>query len=147
MKRSELVNQAAKILEGRGKKKLARATAKLKTQGSLKGTYADYMYAGDELFLKEAMKGIRKLAGKKASVLKVVRKGGRAPFLTFEGEDKSDMSLDFTIQVFSTSVSDVTLDWFGNSVLRGRINGDMSYKAGMLKPQAVVDTFREYFGR
>jgi hypothetical protein len=113
----------------------------------LAGTYADFVYAGDQQFLEAVAKLIKKMAGGHAERVQVVRQGGRAPFLVYEGQDGGDMNLELSIQVYPISHNDVKLGWFGSSVLRGNISDEATYKWGELKPETAASVFAGLFGR
>lgn len=123
-----------------------RATPQEK-QADLAGTYADFVYAGDQQFLEAVAKLIKKMAGGHAERVQVVRSGGRSPFLVYEGQDGGDMDLELTISLYPTSHSDVKLTWFGKSVMRGNISDEATFKWGMLTPAQAASVFSGLFGR
>ncbi|OHD24506.1 MAG: hypothetical protein A2Y38_07210 [Spirochaetes bacterium GWB1_59_5] len=113
---------------------------------NLAGTYADYVYEGDDKFLRAAAKSIRRVAGGHAERVEVVRQKGRSPYLVYEGQDGADMNLELTFHVFPTSASQVKVGWFGTSVLRGRVSDDANYNWGELTPDTLVNIFSGLFG-
>lgn len=116
-------------------------------RASLAGTYADFVYAGDQQFLAAVAKLIKKMAGGHAERVEVVRQSGRSPFLVYEGQDGGDMNLELIIHIFPFSQSDVKVGWFGKSVMRGNISDEASFKWGELTPATVANIFSGLFGR
>ena len=112
----------------------------------LSRTYADYIYKGEQQFLEEVAKGIKKIAGKHASRVEVVRKGGRIPFLVYEGENRSDIPMEMVISLAASSPSDVKLMYWGETSDRGRFDEKPSFKWGTLKPADAVEEFKNIFG-
>lgn len=121
--------------------------AETRKVSGLAGTYADFVYQGEALFLQEVAKRVRKIAGGHAQRVQVARQGGRAPMLVYEGEDRSDMNLEFTLHLISTSPQDVILSWFGESTMHGRFSEKQNFKWGQLTPDAAASIFQGVFGR
>lgn len=131
--------------------RIAQMTTDLQTEtqkvSGMGGSYADFVYRGEELFLNEVAKHIKKIAGGHAERVHVIRSGGRAPLLVYEGQDRSDTDLEFTVHLISTSSSDVLLSWFGTSALGGRFDSKRKFKWGQLTPATASAVFQEVFGR
>ena len=115
-------------------------------QAAAANSYANYLYGADERFLLEAAKLIKKIAGGHAERVDVVRSGGRQPFLTYEGQDRSDLDLDFTCSFFMTSDTEVTFMWFGEKVMTGRFDAKLKRKIGAFTPNTIADIFSNVFG-
>jgi len=110
-------------------------------KASLEGTYADFVFRGEALFLQEAAKGINALS-RGHGTAKLHFQGGRSPFLTYDGEDMNDIGLDVTFSISNTSSTDVTLHWWGKSEYTGRIDGRAEMKWGQLTSDRVVQEWR-----
>jgi len=118
----------------------------LERQAAASDSYASYMYWAEEMFLKEALKQIKKIAGGHAEKVEVVRSGGRQPFLTYEGQDKSDMDMEFTCSTFMSSDTEATLIWFGETVMGGRFDDKLKRKIGAFTPSTIASIFKNVFG-
>jgi hypothetical protein len=113
-------------------------------QESLEGTYAAYLAKADEMFFKKAVEKIKKIAGGYAEEVYV---GGRGfKFLSYKGQDRSDLDLEFTASLTHKG-SDVIVHYNAKSAQMGTKSGKQSFKLGTLKPDHIVSIWREYFGR
>jgi len=112
-------------------------------QASLAGSYADYVYQGEALFLQEAAKRINSMARGHGKA-RVVRQGGRSPFLVYEGEDMNDISLEVTFSMWSSGPADVTLAYDVRSAYSGNRNDTIPYKQGMLRPETLVEHWKTW---
>jgi len=105
--------------------------------------YSSYMVDGEELFLKAAIRPIKKIAGGKLEKLGTERKRSLV-MLSYEGQDSSDMDLKVHFHLI-TNYPDVTLSIFGKSVQMGSISKSIKKKVGELTPDFIVQEFRLYF--
>lgn len=112
----------------------------------MSGTYADFVYQGEQLFLEAVAKIIKRIAGGHAKSIRVTKDRGRTPFLQYEGEDRSDIGMVFTLHLLASSPNDVVLSWFGKSDMTGRFNGKRKFAWGQLTPDEAATPFREVFG-
>jgi hypothetical protein len=111
----------------------------------LMGTLADYMARGEILFLQVAVKQIKKIAGRKAEKVAVERAGSTTAFLSYDGQDARDMDLDFMAQLIIKG-HDVKVLLNVKSAYSGSSNEELTMKLGQLKPDAITQVFRRYFG-
>lgn len=105
-------------------------------------TFADFMYTGEELFLKQVAKRINSLARGHGKA-RVLRQGKTPPFLTYEGQDMNDFDIEMTFGLISTSGSDVLVHYFGKGSYNGVFQGKAPLKWGQLKPEFLVSQWKE----
>jgi hypothetical protein len=110
-----------------------------------KGSWMMYEQQAQEMFLKAAIPGIEKLAGSKGDVK--VEVSGSTVMLTYEGEDASDFSLEFTSYM---RINERTVD-IGATVVSAQVKGQKlpmkTIPKGDVTPQDVVNMFADVFGR
>jgi len=107
--------------------------------------YSKYIDQADADFLTVAAKEIKKIAGGHA--VSVEMKRGRAvSWLEYHGEDRSDMEMEFNAHVLSISNHDAKLFYNGKTAMGGTFDEERKLKIGVLTPETVVQTFRQYFG-
>jgi hypothetical protein len=110
-----------------------------------KGSWMMYEQQAQEMFLKAAIPGIEKLAGSKGDVK--VEVSGSTVMLTYDGEDASDFSLEFTAYM---RINERTVD-IGATVVSAQVKGQKlpmkTIQKGDVTPQDVVNMFADVFGR
>ena len=103
-----------------------------------------YLVNAEVAFLKEAAKLIKKEAGGHAEKVEVKR-GRSVAWLEYEGQDRSDMDMDFVahLGIFENSAK---LYVRGKKVSRGSYDEEKTYALGALTTNDVLLVFREHFG-
>jgi len=119
--------------------------AVLTRMSNLAGTFADYLYKGEDLFLKASAKGINSLARDKGEA-KVLRERGQPPYLVYDGADMNDHAFQVTMQLVVVSSSKVLLHFYGEGAYSGRFDGKDQFTWGNLKPSTLVDLWKTRVG-
>lgn len=115
--------------------------SKMKKTAAKRGSWDHYVELAQQAFLKEAAKGVNKLAGPKGKT-----KLSKDPaYLTYTGVDTRDLGLDISFHLIITSASDAVLSVFGKSAKLGNIDEKKQYKWGVLEPGDVAVLFHRYF--
>ncbi len=114
----------------------------------MRGTFAEYLGRAEKAFLNAAAKEIKKIAGARAEnvAVKQGRPGG-PPWLDYEGQDKSDIDLEFTASLTMSQPNKITIHWNSRSAYTGRDKGRIEDSIGQATPGAIVQAWLSKFGR
>lgn len=107
-------------------------------------SYASRMMDADEKFLEQVAKNLKTALGSKISDIKVHR-GSATVFLSVEGEDASDFSLDLTLALHTKSWTDVEVMLDGKHAMKGTISRRVGFKTGELTPAEAAAMVLEQF--
>lgn len=129
----------------RGKKVEETQTpqADLVEQGGGRAFY-DFQKAAEENFLKEVAKTLKKTMGGHAEKIDV--KGDRLPFLTYKGQNMSDMDADLTVSMSPMEDFQVKVSIWGDVVGHGNVARDKVMKSGVATPEIVAAMVGEILG-
>jgi hypothetical protein len=126
----------------------ARADGEVLEEGSMRGTFADFLGQAEAAFLRVAAREIKRLAGGHAEHVSVKQgRAGGVVWLEYEGQDKGDIDLEFSAQIATKSARESKVIWFSKSAMRGRQEADKTYTNGTLSPSVVVEFWKAQFGR
>jgi len=135
------------VAAGRGRRGLSEARIE-EASGSGR-TWADFEGDALEEFHKEAVAGIKKLAGGHAESVNVVRSRSTS-WVEYKGQNRSDFDMEWQGSLI-TGTGDghevlMNTSWKAADGLQ-RVDRDVRGKAGVIMVQNLVDLFAEAFGK
>lgn len=105
-------------------------------------SYAEYLKDADAEFLSAVAKLLKKEMGTK--VEPKVHKGTSTVFMGLEGVGQSDMEVSLTVELHTVNWTDVKLNIWGETGLRGHVNDERAFKTGVLTPKLAADVVMEF---